>query len=65
MAGGHPRNSRVEWIKEGGFPFALRIRHADLERRPHHQALQLRLHDPVGSSRTGQTKFVAAHPTSI
>ena len=65
MTGGHPGDARVERIQERRLPLASRLGHADVERRPHDQALQLRLHHAVRAARSGQPKLVAAHPRSI
>src|SRR4029077_2453256 len=65
IARGYPRDLRVEGIKQRRFTFALRLLDAHLERRPHHEALQLRFHHPVRPARARQAELVAttcAHP---
>jgi tetratricopeptide (TPR) repeat protein len=61
MARGHPRDARVEGVQERSVALPPRIGQADLERRPHHEALHLRLHDAIGTSRPGQSDLVAPH----
>src|SRR5450759_2832561 len=59
MACRHPRDARVEGIEQRRFPLALRLRDAHVERRAHHETLDLRLHDPVRAARTRQAQLVA------
>src|SRR4051812_49744427 len=59
MARRDPRNARVEGVEQGLFPFALRLVEADVERRAHHEALELGLHDSVRATGTGQAQVVA------
>src|SRR5450759_3478755 len=59
MAGRHPRDARVEGIEQRRFPLAFRLRDAHVERRAHHETLDLRLHDPVRAARTRQAQLVA------
>ena len=59
MARRDPRNARVEGVEQGLFPLALRLVEAHVERRAHHEALELGLHDPVRAAGTGQAQVVA------
>ena len=59
MARRDPRDARVEGIEQRRFPLALRLLDAHVERRAHHEALELRLHDPVRAAGTGQAQLVA------
>src|SRR5436190_22692395 len=59
MARRDPRNARVEGVEQGLFPLALGLVEAQVERRAHHEALELGLHDPVRAAGTGQAQVVA------
>src|SRR6478736_4937428 len=59
MARRDPRHARVEGVEQGLFPLALRLVEAHVERRAHHEALELGLHDPVRAARTDQAQVVA------
>jgi hypothetical protein len=61
MARGHPRDARVEGVQERPVALPPRIGQANPERRPHHEALHLRLHDAIGASRPGQSDLIAPH----
>ena len=68
MAGGDPGDARVEGIEQRRVPFALRSFEAHGERRAHHEALELRFHDPVRATGTRQAQLVAtlrAHPVIL
>src|SRR5437867_2195142 len=56
---GHPRDSRVERIKQRRVALPPRLLHTYLEWRAHHDALELRLHHPVRAARARQAQFVA------
>src|SRR5258708_2014966 len=55
-------HARVEGVEQGLFPLALRLVEAHVERRAHHEALELSLHDPVRAAGTGQAQVVAMLP---
>src|SRR5689334_20289372 len=59
MARCDPRHARVEGVEQGLFALALRLVEADVERRAHHEALELGLHDPVRAAGPGQAQVVA------
>jgi hypothetical protein len=59
MARRNPGDARVEGIQQRRFPLPLRFLDAHVERRAHHETLELRLHDPVRAARTGQPQLVA------
>ena len=59
MARRHPCDARVEGIEQRRFPLALRFLEAHVERRAHHEPLELRLHDAVRAAGTGQAQLVA------
>ena len=60
MARRDPRDARVEGIEQRRFPLPLRLFDAHVERRAHHETLELRLHDAVGAAGTRQAQLVAA-----
>ena len=60
MARRNPRKARVEGVEQGLFPLARRLVEAHVERRAHHEALELGLHDPVRAAGTGQAQVIAA-----
>ena len=59
MASGYPCDARLEGIEQRRFPLPFRFLDAHVERRAHHEALELRLHDPVRAARTRQPQLVA------
>ena len=60
MARRHPCDARVEGKEQRRFPLPLRFLEAHVERRAHHEPLELRLHDAVCAAGTGQAQLVAA-----
>ena len=60
MARRHPCDAGVEGKEQRRFPLPLRFLEAHLERRAHHEPLELRLHDAVCAAGTGQAQLVAA-----
>src|SRR4051794_7085694 len=59
MARGDPCDGRLEGIEQRLFPLPFRFVDAHVERRAHHEPLELRLHDPVRAARTRQPQLVA------
>ena len=59
MARRYPCDARVEGIEQRRFPLPLRLLDAHVERRAHHETLELRLHDPVRAAGTRQAQLVA------
>ena len=59
MARRDPRHARVEGVEQGLLSLALRRVEPHVERRAHHQALELGLHDPIRATGAGQAQFVA------
>ena len=60
IARGDPGDRRHEGIEQRRFALPLRLLDPHAERRAHHEALQLRLHDPVGAARARQAQLVTA-----
>jgi hypothetical protein len=59
MAHRDPGHASVEGVEQGLVPLALRLVEVHVERRAHHEALELGLHDPVRAAGTGQAQVVA------
>src|SRR6478609_7780418 len=61
MAGGDPGAAGIERIEERGLALAGCLGQADIERRPHDETLQLRLHHAIRAAGTRQSKVVTTH----
>ena len=59
MACRYPGNACIEWIKQRCVAFTARLLEAHLERRTHHETLELRFHDSIGAAGAGQAQIVA------
>lgn len=62
MAGGDPGKPGVERVQERGFTLPFWLGDTHVKGGPHHEALELRLHDAIGPAGTGQPEVVTPHP---
>src|SRR5438045_2120521 len=60
MARRHPRETRIEGIEQRRFSLPPRLFERDVKGRAHDESLELRLHDAVRTTRSGQSQLVTS-----